>query len=76
MTICISKHDLEREGFFSNLAKEVKCQCNDCEEGEFFTCELCSRQVPYCFGSSDEFETLCDDCAVRQMNYQEYLAAI
>lgn len=69
-------HELERQGFFSNLTKGVKCQCNECNFDEFFTCQLCEREVPYCFGASDEFEDLCDDCAVRQMNYQEYLAAM
>ena len=73
MTACITKQELEREGFFSNLAKEVKCQCGECGEDKFFSCELCNREVPYCFGAADEFEDLCDDCAVRQMDYQQSL---
>jgi hypothetical protein len=76
MTACLTKQELEREGFFSNLAKEVLCQCNECGEEEFFACECCDREVPYCFGASDAFDDLCDDCAVRQMNYQEYLVAM
>jgi len=76
MTLCITKQELKRQGFFSSLIAEVDCQCNECGKDDFFNCALCKREVPYCFGASDEFEDLCDDCAVRQMNYQEYLLAI
>lgn len=76
MPYLIPKHELERQGFFSSLSKEVVCQCKECTDEEVFTCECCSREVPYCFGAADEFDDLCDDCAVRQMNHQEYLLAI
>jgi hypothetical protein len=76
MTLRISKQELQRQGFFSSLVPRVKCQCKSCDKQDFFKCSLCERDVPYCFGVSDEFEDLCDDCAVRQMNYQEYLAVI
>ena len=74
--LCITKHELERQGFFSNLAKKVLCQCKRCGYEEVFTCECCDREVPYCFGASDEFDDLCDDCAVKQMRHQEYLLAM
>ncbi len=28
-----------------------------------YTCELCNRQAPYCFGADDEFFEFCDTCA-------------
>jgi hypothetical protein len=28
-----------------------------------YTCELCKRQSPYCFGADDEFFEFCDDCS-------------
>ena len=76
MSKIISREELQKQGFFASLSTEVLCQCKRCAEKEVFTCELCRREVPYCFGASDEFEDLCDDCAVRQTNYQEHLLSI
>lgn len=30
---------------------------------KIYTCELCKRVAPYCFGADDEFFEFCDDCA-------------
>lgn len=76
MTLLLTKEELEKEGFFANLAASVQCQCKECDQDQFFKCEMCDREVPYCFGASDEFDELCDDCAVRQMHRQEYLLAM
>ncbi len=30
---------------------------------KIYTCELCKRSAPYCFGADDEYLDFCDDCA-------------
>ena len=75
----ISKEQLKKEGFFSSLASDVDHQgavCGCESDEDTFICELCRREVPNCFGAGDEFDELCDDCAVRQMARHESLIAI
>ena len=64
---------LEAKGYFSSQASSVACVygdeddsciylCDYCIEGNIYECELCKREVPYCFGASDNFFEYCDDC--------------
>ena len=67
---------LEQTGYFSSLSSFIPCHCHQCfappwEEmtwGEphpkIYTCELCDRKAPYCFGAADQHYELCDDCYV------------
>jgi len=78
-SLYINKEQLEKEGYFSSLPQTVDHQgglCGCVTDDDFFTCELCQRQVPFCFGASDEFDDLCDDCAVRLQARHEYLIAM
>jgi hypothetical protein len=60
---------LEREGYFASIAKSIACQCKPdfvehCDRDRlYFTCDLCMRDVPYCFGAGDDLFDYCDDCA-------------
>ena len=29
---------------------------------KIYTCELCNRKAPWCYGADDEFFEFCDDC--------------
>jgi hypothetical protein len=63
------REQLQASGYFASLSKSVSCRCKPdylehCDrDGLFFTCELCFRDVPYCFGSCDDLFDYCDDCA-------------
>ncbi|WP_434684047.1 hypothetical protein [Pseudanabaena minima] len=63
------REQLQATGYFASLAKSVACQCKPnylehCDrDGLFFTCELCLRDIPYCFGADDDHFDYCDDCA-------------
>ena len=47
----------------------VKCFCGECDgtpyepERKYFVCKCCGREVPYCYGASDEYYDFCDLCA-------------
>lgn len=30
---------------------------------KIYTCELCNRKAPYCFGADDEYFEFCDNCS-------------
>jgi hypothetical protein len=63
------REQLQATGYFASLAKSVSCQCkpdfveHSDRDGLFFICEMCMRDVPYCFGSGDDLFDYCDDCA-------------
>jgi hypothetical protein len=41
------------------------CCCGgDVCEGQFYTCESCGHETPWCIGAADEFFEDCDACAV------------
>ena len=46
----------------------VACTCGECfkpdAEGypRVFDCPTCNRVVPWCFGATDAYEDICDDC--------------
>jgi hypothetical protein len=60
---------LEKDNYFSTL-EEVKCTCNECFDHELsgdnfdrtYECSMCLREVPWCYGGSDEFSDFCDSC--------------
>jgi hypothetical protein len=66
---------LEQTGYFSSLSAFIPCHCHQCfappwgemdwgeEYPKIYTCELCNRKAPWCFGADDEFFEFCDDCA-------------
>jgi hypothetical protein len=36
--------------------------CTGCKPGQIFECDRCKRLMPWCMGSSDAFEEICDNC--------------
>ena len=38
------------------------CQCGECERGEVFRCDVCGRDMPWCFACDDDLPGACDDC--------------
>jgi hypothetical protein len=62
---------LTAQQYFRNLPQKVACTCGECFDPEAekypqtFTCEMCNRDVPWCFGQDDDYFECCDDCAVR-----------
>jgi hypothetical protein len=54
------KERLTKQGYFANLIAEPECECGGCDEGEWFACEMCERQIYYCFGDDE----LCNNCWV------------
>ncbi len=65
------REQLQATGYFTSLARYIPCQCKPdyverCDRDKlYFTCELCLRIVPFCFGSADDFADYCDDCAIE-----------
>lgn len=66
---------LSEHGYFTNLPTTVDCaekerlgyKCESCRKGDWYLCDLCQRQVPWCFGGSDKYLGYCDDCHSKIM---------
>jgi hypothetical protein len=74
LTLYISKEDLEKQGFFTNLSATVDHQgavCGCDSDDNFYVCALCQRTIPNCFGADDDFFELCDDCASVQQDAKD-----
>lgn len=64
------KEKLGNQGYFTNLPTTVQCadkqkdgsKCKFCLSGDWYLCEMCQRQVPWCFGGDHEYDDFCDDC--------------
>ena len=67
------KQIIEKTGYFTTLPAKVDCvdkqpdgtNCEFCLDQEWYICELCERQVPYCFGADDILFEFCGACAAK-----------
>jgi hypothetical protein len=67
--IYISKEDLGIKGYFNSLTSTVFCVCGNCsDEGNYYDCGICGREIPYCNGCDDEFFDFCNECAAQQVS--------
>ncbi len=76
LKLFVSKEELVKQGFFTNLPKTVKHQgavCGCDSEDDFYVCPLCERSVPNCYGADGDFSELCDDCACVQQDAKDLI---
>lgn len=39
------------------------CDCNQCESGNTWECDICRREMPWCLGADcDDYPETCDEC--------------